>query len=30
MGERLDGKRRLEVEAMVLHGRAWPAHDTAS
>jgi dihydroorotase len=30
MGERLAGERRLEVEAMVLHGRAWPAHDTAS
>jgi dihydroorotase len=30
MGERLAGERRLEVEAMVLPGRAWPAHDTAS
>jgi len=29
MGERLVGDRRLEVAAMVLHGRAWPAHDTA-
>ena len=28
-GERLAGERRLEVEAMVLHGRAWPAQDTA-
>jgi len=29
MGERLVGDRRLEVAAMALHGRAWPAHDTA-
>jgi imidazolonepropionase-like amidohydrolase len=29
MGERLAGERRLEVEAMVLHGRAWPHSDAA-
>ncbi len=29
MGERLQGDRRLEVEAMVLAGRIWPHSDTA-
>jgi dihydroorotase len=29
MGERIQGDRRLEVEAIVLGGRLWPHHDTA-
>jgi dihydroorotase len=29
MGERLQGDRRLEVEAIVLGGRPWPGNDTA-
>ena len=29
MGERLQGDRRLEVEAIVLGGRLWPDNDTA-
>jgi dihydroorotase len=29
MGERMQGDRRLEVEAIVLGGRLWPHHDTA-
>jgi dihydroorotase len=29
MGERIQGDRRLEVEAIVLGGRLWPSHDTA-
>jgi dihydroorotase len=29
MGERLQGEQRLEVDAIVLGGRLWPANDTA-